>query len=141
MDKRFWIAGIVATILFFALGFVVHGLLMTNDYMNYKHLFRTEEEAMGNMHLMTLAHVIMGFAFAWVYGKGVDAGESWIAQGLRFGVAAVLLITVPWYLIYYSIQPWGASVVAKQVVLDGLCMIIVALATAYVYKSSSGRME
>ena len=140
MDKRFWIAGIVASLLFFGLGFVIHGLLMTGDYMNYKHLFRTEEEAMGNMGLMTLAHVIMGFAFAWIYSKGVDRGGSWLGQGLRFGIAATFLVTVPWYMIHYSVEPWGRRVVAKQAVFDGIAMVIVAIVTAYIYKggSSSG---
>jgi hypothetical protein len=134
MDKRFWIAGIVASLLLFVLGFVAHGLVMTSDYMNYKHLFRTEAEAMGNMPIMTIAHIIMGFAFAWIYAKGVDAGASWLGQGIRFGIAVVLLVTVPWYLIYYSIQPWHFAVTAKQIVLDGISLIIVAIAVAYIYK-------
>ena len=141
MDKRFWIAGIAASVLFFLLGFVVHGVILTNDYMNYKHLFRTEDEAMANMPLMTLAHVIMGFAFAWIYSKGVNREDSWLVQGLRFGVAAALLVTVPWYMIHYSIEPWGRRVVAKQVVLDGILMIIVAIVVAYIYKPRSVASE
>ena len=141
MDKRFWIAGVVASLLFFLLGFVVHGLLLTNDYMNYKHLFRTEEEAMGNMPWMTLAHIIMGFAFAWIYSKGVNNRDSALIQGLRFGVATTLLVTVPWYMIQYSVEPWGRRVVAKQVVLDGISMIIVAVVVAYIYKPSTTASE
>ncbi len=137
MDKRFLISGVVATVLFFLLGFLVHGLLMTEDYMRLKALFRPEAEAMGNMPYMILAHVIMGFAFAWIYSQGVS-GASWVTQGLRFGIATALLVTVPWYLIYYSIQPWPASTIAKQIVFDGISMVITALAVAFVYKSVSG---
>ena len=137
MDKRFWIAGTVASILFFVLGFIVHGIVLESEYMNYKQLFRTQEEAMANMPWMTLAHIIMGFAFAWIYGKGVDAGASWAAQGVRFGIAVMLLVTVPWYLIYYSIQPFAFSLTAKQILLDGLSLVITSLAVAYVYKRST----
>lgn len=135
MDKRFWIAGIVASVLFFLFGFLVHGFLLTQDYMQLKALFRPEEQAMGNMPYMILAHIFMGFAFAWIYSQGVS-GASWIAQGVRFGTAAVFLVTVPWYLIYYSIQPWPASTVAKQIIFDGISLIIAALAVAFIYKDS-----
>jgi hypothetical protein len=135
MDKRFWIAGLAASVLFFALGFLVHGVLLTEDYAHVKSLFRPEAEAMGNMPWMILAHVIMGFSFAWIYSRGVS-GAFWLMQGLRFGIAAVLLVTVPWYLIYYSVQPWPASTVAKQIIFDGISMIITAVVVAFIYKPS-----
>lgn len=137
MDKRFWIAGVVASVLMFALGFAVHGLILSGDYMNYKNLMRTEEAAMANMPWMTLAHVIMGFAFVWIYSKGVNSSDSWMSQGIRFGIAAAFLVVVPWYLIYYSIQPWEFATTAKQIVLDSISLIIVAIVTAYFYKPTS----
>ena len=33
MDKKFWISGIVATVLFYFLSFIVHGLILSSDYM------------------------------------------------------------------------------------------------------------
>jgi hypothetical protein len=136
MDKRFWIAGIAASVLFFLLGFVVHGVLLTNDYMQIKSMFRSEEAAMANMPIMIAAHIIMGFAFAWIYSRGVS-NASWLVQGIRFGIATVLLVTVPWYLIYYSVQPWPAAITVKQIIFDGISMIIVALAVAFIYKPAS----
>lgn len=136
MDKKFWISGIVASLLFFLIGFLVHGVLLTEDYMRLKALMRPEAEAMANMPYMILAHVLMGFAFAWIYARGIS-GASWIAQGLRFGVAVALLVIVPWYLIYYSIQPWPAATVAKQIIFDGIGMVITALAVAFINKDSS----
>jgi len=138
MDKRFWIAGVVASFLFFALGFLVHGVILTNDYMQLKSLFRPEEGMMTYMPVMIIAHIIMGFSFAWVYSRGVS-GAPWTMQGLRFGIAAVLLITVPWYLIYFSIQPWPASTVATQIVFDGISLIITALVVAFIYKPSESK--
>jgi hypothetical protein len=133
MDKRFWIAGIVATVLFFALGFLVHGVLLHDDYLNLKSLMRPETEAMGNMPWMIVAHIIMGFAFAWIYSRGISAAP-WLMQGLRFGIATAFLVTVPWYLIYYSVQPWPFSVTIKQIVFDGISMIITAVVVAFIYK-------
>ena len=136
MNKRFLISGIVASLLFFLFGFLVHGVLLTQDYMQLKSMFRPESEAMANMPIMVVAHIIMGFAFAWIYSQGVS-GASWIAQGVRFGTAAALLVIVPWYLIYYSIQPWPPAVVAKQIIFDGIGMVIAGLAVAFINKDSS----
>ena len=135
MNKKFLISGIAASLLFFLVGFLVHGVLLTDDYMRLKALFRPEAEAMGNMPYMILAHILMGFAFAWIYSQGVS-GASWIAQGVRFGTAVMLLMIVPWYLIYYSIQPWPPSTVAKQIVFDGIGVIITALVVAFINKDS-----
>jgi hypothetical protein len=139
MDKRFWIAGIVASLLFFILGFLVHGVLMTDDYMRIKSMFRPEDEAMGNMHWMIIAHIIMGFAFAWIYSRGVS-NAPWLMQGLRFGIAAALLVTVPWYLIYYSIQPWPGMTAFKMTAFDSICLIITAVVVAYIYKGKTAEM-
>jgi hypothetical protein len=140
MDKRFLISGIVASVLFFILGFVVHGVLMTEDYMRIKSMFRSEEEAMGNMPLMILAHIIMGFAFAWIYSRGVSEAPWWM-QGLRFGIAATLLVTVPWYMIYYSVQPWPGMTAVKMTVFDGISLIITSLVVAFIYKSRTADLS
>lgn len=141
MDKKFWIAGIVASILFFVLGFVVHGLLLEADYANFPLLMRTKDEAMGNLPYMILAHLLMGFAFAWIYSKGIDSGSAWLPQGLGYGIGVSLLTVVPWYLIYYSVQPWGRRIVAKQIVFDGIGVLIVAIVTAFIYKQPTVTTE
>lgn len=135
MNKKFLISGIVASLLFIGLGFLVHGVLLTEDYMRLKGLLRPEAEAMANMPYMIAAHIFMGFAFAWIYSQGIS-GASWIAQGVRYGTATVFLVIVPWYLIYYSIQPWPPATTAKQIIFDGISMVITALVVAFINKGS-----
>lgn len=109
---------------------------MTQDYMQLKTLFRPEDEAMGNMPIMIVAHLLMGFAFAWIYERGIS-GASWLGQGVRFGIAAAVLVILPWYLIYYSIQPWPAATIAKATALDSIGMIVAGIIVAFLYKESS----
>ena len=139
MDKRFWIAGIVASVLFFLLGFLVHGSLMTNDYMQIKSMFRPEADLNANMTWMILAHVIMGFAFAWIYSRGIS-GASWVMQGIRYGIAVALLVTVPMNMIYYSIQPWPGTTIVKMTVFDSLSLIITAVIVAFIYKPRAAEL-
>ena len=134
MDKRFWISGVVAFIVLYMLSFVVHSLILGGDYiriMEERNLFRPPGEAMNYMPFMLVAHLLMGFAFAWIYRQGIAPNESWLMQGVRFGIAAALFGTVPMYLIYYSLQPWPFSTVIKQIVLQTISTVIAGIVVAW----------
>jgi hypothetical protein len=82
---------------------------------------------------MILAHVLLSGAFAWIYARGVEA-RPWLAQGLRFGVAVALLTIVPTYIIYYVVQPMPGATVVKQIVFDGVLMLILGSVAAFLYR-------
>ena len=85
MDTKFWISGVVMSVLAFALGFVVHGLLLAGDYTPLAgSVFRTPEDAHSHLLYMVLAYILFGFAFTWIYRH---AGASTLGQGVRFGLA------------------------------------------------------
>jgi hypothetical protein len=101
--------------------------------MNLPGLFRSDTEAQGYFHLMILAHVIMAGAFVWIYSRGVEA-KPWLAQGLRFGLAVALLTVVPIYMIYYVVQPMPGMLVVKQIVFDGIVVLILGAIVAFIYR-------
>ena len=98
MNKKFFIAWIVLFIAWMLGSFVVHGVLLHDDYMRLSNLFRTEADAQQHFPLMILAHVILSGAFVWIYSRGVEAAP-WLPQGLRFGLAVALLTIVPTYMV------------------------------------------
>jgi len=120
MGGRFWISVVVMAVLNFATGFVVHGILLHADYAQLPNLLRTEADAQGYFGWMMLADVLMGFGLTWIYVKGREAGRPPVSQGLRFGAAIAIVMTVPYCLIFYAVQPWPMAVVVKQIVYDGL---------------------
>src|SRR2546426_9014341 len=75
MGGRFWISGVVMSVLFLMSGFVVHGVLLHNDYAQLPNLLRPEAEAQGHFMWMLLADALMGFGFTWIYLKGREAGD------------------------------------------------------------------
>jgi hypothetical protein len=87
---------------------------------------------------MILAHVIMAGAFVWIYARGVEA-KPWVAQGVRFGVAVALLMIVPTYMIYFVVQPMPGDVVIKQIVFDGVLMVILGMIVAWLYRDTATR--
>ena len=133
MNKRFLIAWVVIFIVWFCGSFVVHGLLLHDEYAKLPNLFRTEPDMQKLFPLMVLAHVILAGALVWIYSRGVE-NAPWLAQGLRFGLAVALLTIVPTSIIYYVVQPLPETLVVKQIVFVGILMLILGAVTAFLYR-------
>ena len=133
MDRKFFIAWAIVFVAWMAGSFVVHGVLLHGDYAKLPGLFRTEAEAQRYFPFMILAHVLMAGAFVWIYSRGVEA-KPWAAQGLRFGAAVALLTVVPTYTIYYVVQPMPGLHVVKQIVFDGMLVLVLGMIAAFLYR-------
>ena len=130
MSSRFWISVVVVFVVAMALDFVVHGVLLRADYAALTpHLFRTPEDGERYFPFMLLAHAFMAIGITWLY-RGGRSDRPWAGQGFRFGIALAFYAVVPTYLIYYAVQPMPRSLVAKQIVLDTIAVIVVALVAA-----------
>jgi hypothetical protein len=135
MSKKFIIAWIVLFVAWFLGSFVVHGLLLRSDYMQLANLFRTEGDEQKYFPLMILAHVILSGALVWIYARGAEA-KPWMAQGVRFGIAVALLTSVPTYMIYFVVQPMPGDVVIKQIVCDGVLMVVLGMIVAWLHRDT-----
>jgi hypothetical protein len=136
MNKKFIVAWIVIFVAWFLGSFVVHGVLLHSDYMQLPNLFRPEADAQKYFPLMILAHLILSGAFVWIYSRGTEA-KPWMTQGIRFGIAVALLTVVPTYMIYYVVQPMPGDMVIKQIVYDGVLMVILGTIVAWVYRDAA----
>jgi hypothetical protein len=134
MNKKFAIAWLVLFVAWFLGSFVVHAVLLRSDYMQLSFLFRPAGDQQRYFPLMILAHVILSGAFVWIYARGVEA-KPWMAQGVRFDFAVALLTVVPTYTIYFVIQPMPGEVVIKQIVCDGLLLVILGAIVAWLYRN------
>ena len=117
--------------------FAVHGGLLAADYAKLTGtLFRAPADSQQYFPLMILAHVIMSGAFVWIYARGAE-DKPWIAQGIRFGVAVALLTIVPTYIIYYVVQPTPGALVVKQIIFDGILIVILGVIVAWLHRSKA----
>ena len=82
MNKRLFIAWLVIFVAWMAGSFIVHGVLLHDDYAKLSGLFRSEADAQTYVPLMILAHVLLAGAFVWIYSRGVEA-RPWLPQGIR----------------------------------------------------------
>jgi hypothetical protein len=135
MNKRFLAAWLIVFIAWMAGSFVVHGVLLHDDYATLPNLFRPEAEAQQYFPLMLLAHVILAGAFVWIYSRGVE-DAPWTGQGIRFGLAVALLTIVPTYIIYHVVQPMPGSIAMKQIIFDGILLLALGLLVAFLYRGA-----
>jgi hypothetical protein len=134
MNKRFFLAWLAVFIAWFIGSFIVHGVLLHADYAALSNLFRKESEAQNFFPLMILAHLSMSGALVWIYARGVEP-KAWLGQGIRYGVAVILLTTLPLYIIYYVVQPMPGTTVLKQIVYDGILVLILGAIAAFMYRN------
>lgn len=135
MNKRFLLAWMVLFVAWFLGSFLVHGVLLHGDYeaLTKANLFRKPEDAQNYFPLMILAHVILSGAFVWIFARGVEA-RPWLGQGIRYGIAVMLLASLPMYMIYYVVQPMPGGTVVKQIVFDGILIVILGIIVAFMYR-------
>ncbi|HEX7770234.1 MAG TPA: hypothetical protein VF422_09415 [Dokdonella sp.] len=133
MNRRFFVAWAVVFVAWFLGSYAVHGAMLGEDYMKLGSMMRTPSDAQGYFPYMILAHVLLAGSFVWIYSKGVQSAD-WFGQGLRFGIAVVLLTIVPTYLIYYAVQPMPGMLVSKQIAFDGVLVLLLALLVAFLFR-------
>ena len=136
MNAKFLISWLVMFILFMAAGFAVHGTLLKADYESTG-LMRSEAEQQQFFMWMIIAHVFLAGAFTWIYSRGMEPARSWLGQGLRYGLAVACLTAVPYFLIYYTVQPLPGMLVAKQIVFDTIVYMVIGAVLAYLYRTRS----
>ena len=137
MSRKLLTVWPVLFIAWMAGSFVVHGVLLGADYTELQgKLFRTPEDSQKYFPLMLLAHVLLSGAFTWIYARGCEPDKPWAGQGLRFGIAIVLLTVVPTYTIYYVVQPTPGFLALKQIVFAGVLLVLLSMFVAWWYRGT-----
>jgi len=138
MDKRFWISVVVAFLVIFTVSWLVHGMLLHDEYAKLPQLFRPQPDISARFPFMVIAYLLLALSFTWIYRQGISVDRPWLVQGFKFGLAAALLAPAPMYLIYYVVQPIDGATVVKQILGDGSMLIITGVAVAFINKSKAG---
>jgi hypothetical protein len=136
MNKKYFLVSALLFVIWMLGGLLVHGVMLGKDYLAMGSVYRPEAEAMGYFPFMLLAHVMLAMAFTWIYLRGRE-DKPWLQQGLRFGALLTFLTTTPTYLIYYAVQVTPTPMVVKQIIGDGLWMLLLGAVVAFCYRSEA----
>ena len=80
-----------------------------------------------------LGKAILAFAFVWVYRRGKE-DKPFLAQGLRYGLAAAALIVLPNFLTQYAVLPLPLSLSLKQIVFESSAIVVLGMVVAALHK-------
>lgn len=133
MNAKAIISFVVAFVLAMALSFLVHGMLLHDEYAKLPNLMRTQADAEQYFLYMLAAHVLIAFGLVWIYLKGKE-DKPFLMQGIRFGIAVAVLSTIPIYLIYYAVMPFPPMLVLKQIVFDTIGVVLMGIVIAWINK-------
>jgi hypothetical protein len=131
MTWKFAISVVVMFIMSWGLGFLVHVVLLQDDYAKFPNLIRTIDDALAKLPYMLLAHLCIALGFSWIYLKGKEE-KPWLAQGIRYGVAVAVLAVLPLYLIYYAVMPFTLDLVIKQTIYDTIRVVLMGVVLAWI---------
>src|SRR5204862_2236055 len=93
---------IVAFVFIFGFGFVWHGMLMKDAYMETAALWRTDPDFNRHFWILLLGHVVVAFAFTGLYVSkvGMQSAGAGFGYGICFGIFCVGL-----NLIRFAVEP------------------------------------
>ena len=98
---------IVAFVFIFGFGFVWHGMLMKDAYMETAALWRTDPDFNRHFWILLLGHAVLAFAFTGLYVSkvGMQSAGAGFGYGIYFGIFCVGLD-----LIRFAVEPLTARI-------------------------------
>jgi len=131
--KKFLLASLAVFVVYSAMAYASHEVLLERDYRALGPSVRTLDEFTRRMPLLYLGNLVFALAVSYVYIRGCEKGKNWIGQGLRFGLLLGTLL-VPVALAVYVAFPIPFTLALKWIALGYLQLVITAWVVAGIYR-------
>lgn len=137
--KRYFMALVVVFLGAYILGYLIHVVLLAQEYSYVKSLFRAPQD----MQMMFLLLGYLGFAlgFVWIYAKGMEVGKPWLGQGLRYGAAVWLVVSAYMWFVGYALHPLGRRLVAKGLAYELIAYMLLGALVAAIYRKEDAAIS
>lgn len=128
--KRFVIASIAVFIVIQAIDWLVHGVLLSRWYAEFKNVWRAD--MMDLMWVMVLGALFFSFMFVFIFTKGYE-GKG-IMEGARYGLLIGLLMYISGMLGQYAMYPIPLGMALIWIAYGVVEMVIAGMAAAAIYR-------
>jgi hypothetical protein len=133
---RLALAAVAAWVLYMAVGYLVHGVLLRDTYLQYAGVMRPEAEANAILPV-NFGLVLVGFfAFAYAYAKGYEGGSG-VQEGLRFGVLVAIMLCTFVSIWQYMVWPAGRGLLAAWLVDYVVEFALYGMVVGVIYKPAA----
>ena len=129
--KRGLIALIVAFVVIFFFGFVWHGVLMKDAYMETSTLWRPDADFQSHFGILILGHLVIAFAFTGLYISKVGLQSA--ATGFGYGIVIGILCSGV-NLIRFATEPLTTKILWMWIAGDLIMFAIVGAIVGAIYK-------
>ena len=133
---RVALAAVVSTVVYFAYGFLVEGLLIRNDFAPYSPVYRSPETMRPYMPLGLASILIAIFVIAIIYAKGYEGGSG-IAEGLSFGLLVGMFVVCAFITTNFVTLKIGGTLALKLAVSAFFQWTIVGIVIGMIYKPAA----
>ena len=121
----------MAFVFIFGFGFVWHGMLMKDAYMETAALWRTDPDFNRHFWILLLGHVVVAFAFTGLYVSkvGMQSASVGFGYGICFGIFCVGLD-----LIRFAVEPLTARILWMWIAGSLISFAILGALVDAIYK-------
>jgi hypothetical protein len=130
---RVALAAFASWVLYLGLGFLVHGVLLRDTYMQYVGVMRPEAQANAILPMAFGGALVGFFAFAYVYAKGYEGGSG-LQEGLRYGVLVGILLCAFSSVWDYMMWPISARLLVAWLIDFVVEFAIYGMVVGLIYK-------
>ncbi len=109
--------------------FLIHSVLLRQDYLDTAALWRPREAQIMRVWAMLLAVLIYVIGAVLIYVRGVEQ-KPWMGQGIRFGILLALVAVVYGSLSGWVILPIPHMLAMKWILSESLLSVVFGLAVA-----------
>ena len=128
--KNMSIGTIIVFIVFQALDFLIHGIILEKTYQSLAHIWRPEMMSM--MWIMYCVSFCISILFVYIFIKGYE-NKGWI-EGLRYGIILGLFMNIAGAFNTYVIYPIPFDLALKWFIYGVLEFVLAGIILSIVYK-------
>ena len=130
---RVALAAVASWVLYLGIGFLVHGVLLRDTYLQYVGVMRPEAQANAILPIAFGGALVGFFAFAYAYAKGYEGGSG-VQEGLRFGVLVGIMLCAFGSVWDYMMWPVSAGLLAAWLIDFVVEFAIYGMVVGLIYK-------
>jgi len=128
--KKLSISFIVVFIVYEVLNYLIHGLILGSSYTVLADTWRPNMQQW--MWIMNIGNLIFAFFFVFIFAKGYE-GKG-LMEGIRFGLYATGLITVPGMLAQFTVYNVTFTLALYWIFFGCIQMVVSGIITSLIYK-------